>query len=158
MSPSNDNPFAPSAVANPTSGERREPDLPLGDYSWSQLKKLYYRSCNVICITFLMGLGVAALGAILVSSGARMGDMGPLVPIIVIFNLLAVVGLILRTGWGRILGIIACFMSLLNIPLGTIIGLAGLFAFFGAKELFGEGRLTHGEVKAAFKARKALKR
>jgi hypothetical protein len=68
---------------------------------------------------------------------------------------MAVVGLFKRTAWGRILGIIVCVISLINIPIGTAIGAFGLFAFFGAPELFGSNRVTHRELKTEFKLQKA---
>ncbi len=43
----------------------------------------------------------------------------------------------------------------ISMPILIIIGIMGLFAFFGAKELFGPNRVTHAEVKAAYKATKA---
>ena len=67
------------------------------------------------------------------------------------------VGLLKRTSWGRICGIVVCVISLINIPLGTLIGVMGLFAFVKAKELFGPERITHEEVKTAFKGLKGSK-
>lgn len=52
------------------------------------------------------------------------------------------------------MGIITCSLSVLNIPLGTIIGIAGLFAFIKAPELFGQNRVTHKSLKQEFKNRK----
>ncbi len=63
-------------------------------------------------------------------------------------------GLYKRENWGRILGIIGCFFTLLSIPIGTIIGVCGLFALFGSPELFGSSKLKHKELKLAFKAAK----
>jgi len=60
----------------------------------------------------------------------------------------------MRSNWGRVMGIIACAFMLLRIPIGTIIGIMGLVAFIKAKELFGPDRITHAEVKRAFKQAK----
>lgn len=62
----------------------------------------------------------------------------------------------MRLPW-RICGIVVCVISLINIPLGTLIGVMGLFAFVKAKELFGPERITHEEVKTAFKGLKGSK-
>ncbi len=39
------------------------------------------------------------------------------------FDVITVAGIVLRTGWGRILGVIACGLSLIQVPSGTVIGL-----------------------------------
>lgn len=137
----------------------------LGDYTPAQLKKLYYRSCNVSAIAFLIGLavcGLLVLGFLIVTGNSPRGTAAdPGSAIIYLgfsaFYLAAFIGLVARTAWGRVLGIICCIFMLINIPIGLIIGLAGLFAFFGAKELFGAERITHKELKIAFKALKARK-
>ncbi len=74
--------------------------------------------------------------------------------LLAIFFLFAVFGLYQRTSWGKVLGIIACILMLISIPVGTIIGIAGLFAIFGSPKLFGKDRFTHKELKAEFKLRK----
>jgi FtsH-binding integral membrane protein len=123
---------------------------------FKQLKKLYYRSCNVNAITFLVGLGFIVLAIVLVLPNA---DYEPIMKYVfvalAVFYSVAVVGLFQRTSWGRILGIIVCIISLINIPLGTAVGVFGLFAFFGAPELFGPNRITHRELKSEFKLQKA---
>src|SRR6266496_947575 len=130
------------------SGQLRELDF-------NQLKKLYHRSCNVNAITFLLGLGLIPLAI-----ASLVPDIGHEVPRVIfigfaVFIAVAVIGLFTRTSWGRILGIIVCIISLINIPIGTLIGIFGLFAFFGAPQLFGANRVTHKELKSEFKLRKA---
>lgn len=128
------------------------------------LKKLYYRSCNLSCIAFLLGLGLLVMIWVLttatsqsLSSGGPLSGM-PFFAAIAVFYLVAMLGLILRNTWGRILGIIVCLFSLLSIPIGTIIGVAGLFALFGAPQLFGPDRVLHKDLKIEFKLRKKLKK
>jgi hypothetical protein len=153
------NPYAPSQAAEAGRIDRRSEDLPLADYTWAEVKKLYYRSCNIQCIAFLMALGIVVLAWIMLGGGAFVRvQASPLLWGVLAFNLVTFIGLLLRTDWGRALGIIACVLMLINIPMGTIIGIVGLFAFLGAAQLFGEGRITHAQAKAAFKARKVLKR
>lgn len=124
----------------------------------TQLKKLYHRSCNVNAITFLIGLGAVTLVVISLFPNLDYGayEKFPFAGI-AIFYAIAVFGLFKRTAWGRILGIIICIISLINIPIGTAIGAFGLFAFFGAPELFGANRVPHKELKADFKLQGAKK-
>jgi FtsH-binding integral membrane protein len=123
---------------------------------FKQLKKLYHRSCNVNAITFLLGLGLIALAIVSILPDAEYETSMRFVFVgLTVFYAMAVVGLFKRTAWGRILGIIVCVISLINIPIGTAIGAFGLFAFFGAPELFGSNRVTHRELKTEFKLQKA---
>ena len=75
---------------------------------------------------------------------------------LIVFHIACIIGLIGRASWGRKLGIFVCLISLIYIPLGTIIGIMGLFAFFKAPELFGEGRITHKEIKETYNTRKKM--
>lgn len=155
------NPYSAPVVAEYAAGV----EIPQFDqYTPAQLKKLYYRSCNVSCITFLMGLGCLLLSGIGINA-MNDPDFAKALPMppagylaLGLLEGVACVGLVMRTSWGRVMGICLCILSLINIPIGTLIGLAGLFAFFGAKELFGDGRITHKSVKAAFKEMKKNKR
>ncbi len=55
------------------------------------------------------------------------------------------------------LGIILCAISLLGIPIGTLIGIIGLIAFVGGEKLFGEGKYLHADLQREFKHRKKSK-
>jgi len=134
----------------------------LGDYTPAQIKKLYYRSCNVGAIAGLLiiSIGAAVIGLVTTIREHGMANIEPEtwgVLVVILIFMIAVIGIVMRTDWGRIAGIIACFILLLSFPLGTICGVVGLFAFFKAKELFGPARLRHREVKVAFKAVKRLR-
>lgn len=96
----------------------------------------------------MLGAGAITMMAFAGKSpgGLRLFFLGLLV-----FYVFAIVGTLKRTSWGRVLGIICCCLMLINVPIGTIIGVIGLFAFIKAKELFGPERITHAEVKQAFK-------
>lgn len=147
---SEENPYsAPQAEAAPIiSGNER-----LQGLDFKELKKLYYRSCNVNAITGLLILGelflVIAMFVPDLGAGGR-GILGAFAA----FYLIAVIGLFSRSSWGRVMGIVVCILSLISFPLGTLIGIFGLFAFFGAPQLFGNDRITHKEVKAEFKLQK----
>lgn len=131
----------------------------LADYSDAQIKKLYYRSCNVTGVGVILLLGALLLSGMLIAasgSGTALELSIPLIIGIIAFNILAAIGAFMRQTWGRVVGIIACVLMLLNLnPISIIIGIMGLFAFIGAKELFGPNRVTHKEAKAAFNAVKA---
>lgn len=130
----------------------------LGGLDFDQLKKLYHRSCNVNAITFLMALGMLLLSTLFLVPTTEEGIPRWFIIAMIAFYGGAVVGLFKRTSWGRILGIVTSIISLVNVPLGTIIGIAGLFAFFGAPQLFGPDRLTHRELKAEFNTQKAIRK
>lgn len=128
------------------------------DLDFKQFKKLYYRSCNVNALTMLMALGLVALviAAVVVGSEGE-APRGVFIGMAA-FYAAVVIGLFKRTSWGRILGIIVCIISLISIPIGTAIGAFGLFAFFGAPQLFGPARVTHASLKTEFKLRKASRK
>ena len=127
-------------------------DNPLYVMDRKALNKLYYRSCNVQSITAIWIIGVAFSAMIMFSVNLHW-----LTLLVSIFYTLAIVGTFQRSHWGRIVGILASALMLIWIPLGTVLGLAGLFAFIGAPELFGDDRITHKELKAVFKDRKKRK-
>lgn len=52
-----------------------------------------------------------------------------------------------RPSWGRICIIVIGSLSLLNIPIGTILGAFIIWAAVVGKELFGEDRIPHDELK-----------
>lgn len=142
----------------PPKSQVSDNDLPetLTGYTPAEVRKLYLRSRNVSAIAFLIMLGAIALVAILLLAPESLGSK-PLFIGILVFHSFAIVGILKRTSWGRILGIIVCALSLINFPIGTVIGIFGLVAFIKAKELFGPDRITHAEVKLAFKELKAAK-
>lgn len=151
----NENPYsAPSADTTIIPDDKGD----LCEMEWKALEKLYYRSCNVSGLVALMCLGVLLYGGVLLSSNTFEGAVAIFMYALLVFYVACIVGLVNRTAWGRGLGIFVCIFSLLNIPLGTIIGLMGLFAFFKAPELFGEGRITHKAVKEAFNKRKKMRK
>ncbi len=127
-----------------------------GGLEFKQLRKLYHRSCNVNAIAFLMALGFTAMAVMtLIPGGGNDTPMTLMFIGLTAFYAVALVGLFKRTGWGRILGIIVSILCLASIPIGTIVGVCGLFAFFGAPQLFGADRITHRELKLEYKLQKA---
>ena len=126
------------------------------NYTPAQVKKLYYRSCNINAIALIVAFGIVALATVLLIGDEPVVLKVIFVALVVLYSV-TFVGLLKRTSWGRICGIVVCVISLINIPLGTLIGVMGLFAFVKAKELFGPERITHEEVKTAFKGLKGSK-
>jgi hypothetical protein len=82
------------------------------------------------------------------------------------FSILIAVGLIVRTTWGRVLGIIFSFLCFLPLLVGlasgspasgiiqAVIGIFGLMALFRSPRLFGPNRVRGAEIKAELKHRK----
>jgi hypothetical protein len=147
----NPNPYAPPQVTDSLAlGENPH----FSDLDDKAFKKLYYRSCNISGITLLLSFGLIAIAAVIALPDADANLPKPVFIGLGLFYLASIIGLFKRTSWGRILGIIVCSLSLLSIPLGTIIGIMGLFAFIKAPNLFGSGRVLHKDLKAEFKLRK----
>jgi len=134
----------------PAQGNADFSDLPFED-----LKKLYHRSCNVSAITFLLGLGCIGLIGAFFLPMEEATSMRYLFIGLGLFYAAAAAGLYNRTSWGRILGIIVSIISLINIPLGTLIGIFGLFAFFGSPQLFGPDRVKHKALKNEYNLQKS---
>ena len=62
-----------------------------------------------------------------------------------------------RPRWGRFFGIGVSLLTMINIPLGTLIGIFMLIAYVRGQRLFGADRLAHQDVAAVYKQRKATK-
>jgi len=96
-----------------------------------------------LCIALFLALAVGTASAI-VGQAADPNDAAVALPIIgiagtalVVFlvavslpGLIAGIGLLKRRPWARILGIIVAVLSLVNIPIGTIVGIYGLWVLF----------------------------
>jgi hypothetical protein len=112
-------------------------------------------ACVVGGLYGLMGGGVALMGVVEQEGEAiLMGGvmlffamfMGIMLLIQPVLAMLAAVGIRRRTTTGRILGLIAACLFLLNIPLGTALGIFALFVLVdkeAAAEFTPEGRLEH---------------
>ena len=53
-------------------------------------------------------------------------------------SILAGIGLYKRKAWARILALVLCFLSLISIPIGTALGIYGIWVLFDdeSKEIF----------------------
>lgn len=158
---SHSNPYQAPTVAGRILAKQRD----YSELDDKALKKLFYRSSNVNAIAALMLLG----GVFTVSMYQGTWDSAEATDFpqetrrlmllgVAVFQLIGFIGLASRTSWGKILGFVGCTLMLLNVLLGTIIGIVGLVALSKAPELFGPGRVTHKELKNEFKERKLRKK
>ena len=140
-------------------------DAALRQMSTKEVKKLFSHSNTIRTLIFLWCLGLAIMAVaipFLLFAGASGGkDAGGVLVMGVIFLLFGgvqgacVYGCWNRLPWGRTFGIVVAALSLPCVPIGTIIGILGILAFSNGKRLFGEGRLTHVQLKAEVAYRKA---
>lgn len=126
-----------------------------------RLKQLYnaHRSIQTLCVLWILGL-IFLFIMLMVSlfspestMEARLGWSAILIPLIG-FYLATVIGCYQRKKWARICGIIACVFALPGFPIGSLLGIIGLFAFGRSPELFGLDRLDPDELIVEYKKRK----
>lgn len=109
-------------------------------------------------VLFALGVGVgfSLLGAFVGASGEPDAEVGSAVlgflgaaaaGLLGVTGALGVasgIGLLTFKGWGRILGIILCALSLISVPFGTILGIYGLWVLFNKEtEALFKGELTN---------------
>lgn len=94
---------------------------------------------GLICILIYGGMGVAMLTSARRSEEQSIGLVFLVLAVVVGILVLAFAGLFLLSGWklfketsgARTWGIIACCVALLGFPLGTALGIYGLWFLFG---------------------------
>ena len=97
-----------------------------------------------VLIGVFMALVYGGMGTMFLATGRReeeqmMGGIFIVLSVVVGLVILAIAGFFLLTGWsvmkqkpsGRTLGIVASCLSLLSFPIGTALGVYGLWFFFG---------------------------
>lgn len=161
--------FAPPEVDDMAAAK---PVGQLGDMPWPALKKLYYRSCNISGVAGLIIFSMVVVIIMLVSLSQRGPlasiELHPLFIAVMILNVVTVIGLIQRSSWGRVVGIITCSLMILAFALSLangrpnilqlLVGLMGVSACANGKFLFGPQRMLHRDIKAAFKQAKRDRR
>ena len=163
------NPFSSPDADAPYQGPGPDENSPLAEYPFDKLKKLYYRSCNVSGLALLLILGVFFIFMLLnLDAGRGRGlnlnnPAGYAIIGILILQIVTIVGLFMRTKWGRLFGILTSTLILIFGVVGIailqiIVGLFGLTALLTSPQLFGEGRILHKDLKKAFDARKKSKK
>ena len=109
----------------------------------------------------IIGLIYGGLGAMMLSSARRteeqtVGGVFLVMAVVVALIIFALAGLFIFTGWkmrkeqplGRVLGIISSILSILRFPLGTALGVYGLWFFFGdqGKQFYSGGGNMYSHV------------
>jgi hypothetical protein len=147
-----DNAFAPPRANLETQTGPQE----LWEMPFKDLKKLYLASVNIRALGILYGLGALGglvAGVLLVNGSMESGLAFVLLGSGVV-SVAACISSYTRPGWGKVVGILLCILSLFNFPLGTLIGILGLIAYYNGGKLFGPNRLLHKDVVAVYKVRK----
>ncbi|SHI66150.1 hypothetical protein SAMN02745181_0603 [Rubritalea squalenifaciens DSM 18772] len=130
-------------------------------FSKQAVDRLYSRSCNVTSVasfTSIISLILLGQASLQLASSTRVDGFDFY---IILFGFLGGFGaisayhMIKRSRSGRIMGISCSSFALILFPVGTIIGVAGLFGFIQAPILFGEKRITHKELKKEYQFRRA---
>jgi hypothetical protein len=102
---------------------------------------LVYGSLNLLAVIFVWMIGSAVIAAISQAQpGAQIPSfIHPLLTVIALFVmakgalcLAGGVGLLQRASWGRVTALIAGFISLLNIPFGTALGVYTIWVLLSA--------------------------
>jgi hypothetical protein len=141
-------------------GRERFPDL-----STRELKKLFNHHSSITALSCLWSLGAAAavlfVPTLLFGLAREGGEAEFLIAavlfLIAVFQLITVIGCYRRDSWARTCGIVVCSVMLINVPIGTLLGILGLVAFIRGERLFGPDRYVGRELKAELKRRKKLK-
>lgn len=112
----------------------------------------------IIVMVIYGGLGTMMLSTSRRDDEQMMGGMfivvgvivGLIVLVFAIFDFVTATKLLRRRKIGRILGIVASCFSLLSFPLGTALGVYGLWFFLGdmGKQLYSEGGFDQGTYAA----------
>jgi hypothetical protein len=145
------------AVPAASSFEDTLKHLTLEELDFEQLKKLWSISRSIRSLGFLWGLSgivTAYLGA---TMSASPGQDTSLALWLLPYGLVtAVVGPYCawaRPSWGRVVCMVLSIPPLGKVPYGTLLGILSLLALGKAQPLFGDNKIPHKDVEAAFKAR-----
>ncbi|GAA5497302.1 hypothetical protein Rhal01_03495 [Rubritalea halochordaticola] len=155
------NPYSPPSSA--ATQEESYGNPLFARFSKEAVEKLYFRSCNVTAVasfTSFISIILLTNATLALASSTRVVGFDFY---IILFGFLGGFGaisayhMIRRSRSGRNMGIGWSFFALILFPVGTIIGIAGLFGFIQAPILFGEKRITHKELKKEYKFRRSLR-
>lgn len=120
----------------------------LRDWSNRDLKLLSYKSHSlrvIACAFFYIAIPELLRLRVMLDDPYRMwGSFAYLVPVIYIPAGFLVA---LRTKSSRIFTLFVSVISLTTFPVGTITGVAGIFATLSCNQLFGPGRFKHAEIQ-----------
>lgn len=157
----NTNPYA-APTANLLKNPAEAAESPLWNMDFKDLKKLYQASQNIQAMGYLNAV-VAVL--CLLAGFALLGSQPALFGQMLFAGVLCGLGAWIsfkRPGWGRPVGIVLYALGvaapILNGgkgAIGLIISIIVLIAFVRGKDLFGDDRIAHAELKTVYKDRKA---
>lgn len=151
-----ENPYAAPTHSGMVVERRAFTDIPTPD-----LKRLRNDSHSIRAVVGLFILGLVLM--LLITFAAIFSGSGIGSPELMIMALigamqsLAMVGLILRTNWGRAVGFLSATLMLIGFPIGTLIGIFFLTALIRGAKLFGPNRLVHKELETEWRYRKKNK-
>lgn len=170
--PAEPNVYAPPATADPALAEPG--DGPLG-LTWAEVRRLRNASHSIRALGAVWCIAVAIL-ALVGTPHFGSEREGVLLAVIGLTAAVLLAGCYcawFRPAGGRVIGLIACALTMLQIPLeillgirgpipriplGTLIGILGLIAFARSRRLFGPQRITHRQISAAYREMKAAQR
>ena len=108
--------------------------------------------CYVLVLTaFVIGWFIVS---VLKPEGARLYIVSLLLGGSFLVSITALVGLILRTHWGRTTAFVAATLLLVAFPIGTALGGWFMLALARGRRLFGSDRLLHHDVEKELERRK----
>jgi len=137
------------------------------EYSTKDMKKIYFRSESIksiaaliIMSTIMIAYEGFMIGQYLGKNVLIRGITKPMNVVVMLVNVLCFVGLITRTQWGRIVGLLTCALWIASplwlprLSIFILFGLWGLFVLIPSGNLFGPGRILSKELRAELKWRK----
>lgn len=130
---------------------------PAFDLDKSELKSIinsWHRLIVLCCFWFLAFITCLAVFIPTISGDPQTFYIGIFFGILGLVYLASMIGTLFKTAWGRYMGMTVCVFMLLGIPIGTVLGIMGLFGYDGAKKLFGKDALSIKAVKSAYKVKK----
>ena len=150
--------------------ETREQKYYLPEYSTKDLKKIHFRSESIKLVAALIIMSTITIayegfmiGKYLGKDVLIRGITKPMNVVMILVNILCFVGLITRTQWGRIVGLLTCAMWIVSpiwvsrFSIFIVFGIWGLWVLVQSANLFGPDRILSKELKAELKRRKEQK-
>jgi hypothetical protein len=128
----------------------------IADLNIKELSTFYKKSIGISVIGCFWGLvALAQVISIVIVYNNR--DVGGMIatPLFFVLWCAAAYGALTRKQFGRILNIILSCILLLGIPIGTVIGIVGLWSFLKTEALFGSSKISHAELAAEKVKRKS---
>jgi hypothetical protein len=92
---------------------------------------IFFLAIGVFVFTLLTGIGVTTGDSEAVAILSLVGTtVGAFLAILSIPGIVAGIGLLAGKGWGRVLAIVVGILNLVNVPIGTVMGIYTLWVLF----------------------------